>query len=260
MNCKTFCLTFTALLSNSAIWFPERTNDFIYFKEECKFTMKLKEDEELLKLIGNRLNWLITSQQFFHPFFDSENQCDEFFWLLIFYQFSQKRKEKQLKFFSPPREFFLSNHSNSFVRVIFRDQRINSSCLSYNEKRNLKILQSIRKNDFEAFITFFKDFQARYDFMILISVLNFQNDQKLYQILQIASNQEIYNLRNVFQYDHILMGKIDTILTAKFLEVEKFFSNGQIEFAKASYKKISAEKSDFLQIELDSFNSDSDSD
>ena len=257
---KHLLLSFVSFFSNSSLWTKENKEQFIYFAERATFTMKREDEDDILEFINDKIRWLLESKQFFHPFFHTTADQNPFIPLLIFFNFSQKLAEKY-KRFSAHSEFFTINFEQSnLVKYLFYHNRRQMFELSYNDKRNLKILKSIRKKDFATFLHFYENFPQRMQFIVIIATLTFQKEGELYHILKLSTDPEIDYLKQIFQCDYDLIEKINLICLSKFSEVKNYFEKSEFKLASTALKTlIHSTTPEYKEIHLDSFDSSSES-
>lgn len=251
-------MTFLSFLTNTHIWEKPNQEYFFYYSQRSEFHLKISDENEIIEGVNEKLNKLMKEDRCFDPFFNSNLTQNPLFFLLILFQFSPERKEKNIPPFRAPPEFFQLNHENNLIRYVFGDPHKSFSKMCYSECRNFRVLESIRNRSFEKFKTFFIDFENREIYICAIAVIIFKSEEQLYQIISDLNDKELSFLRAIFQSDHTLLNKINELVSNKYSEVLKFFNKGNFQFGRAAFRKI-VEKKNLNVIIRDTF-SDSESD
>ena len=239
MDLHSFYLSFLFFVAQKEIWKPENRQNWKYLTKKIKFTLLRSEVQILLYKIPEVFEHLIQEDDF-HPFLDCTDLLNQFTSILLIYQFSKLRKSLNLLPLEGNKTFFLVNFNSYFLRYIFNDSRVSFNDLSFKERRNIKIFKEASEGNFDSFFNSFRNFPDRSKYAIIIGIINFSAERELYQIIDEATDTEIFYVKEFFHYENEFLNFVQKVRENKFSSILNLIHFG---FYEAACQELESNKS-----------------
>ena len=236
LNFEFFFMSFTKFFELKALWFEDEQKHWTLLTQKVTLTMMRNEAAVLLTHFYEFSDFLFKSNQNTHPMYMYLTEPDnQFSALALFYNFSRAREALNLPFFQAPNHMIFQSN---FAQFVFTD-RLRFSDLTVIERRNVRCLESAKNKEWSNFLIFFSNFEKRSSLITFVAILNFSEDEKIYEILKLCDSREISILQNFFHDDKEFLSRIYKIQAASFLEIKYFLNNHLYEFAMKAIKNAS---------------------
>ena len=235
-NFEFFFLSIISLLSFKELWFEDHQENWRILAYKATITVLQSDAPYLVDRLYEFYDFLCKSQQADHPFYCFNDDENQFFAFCLFYNFSKERLQSNLPAFRIPPSVLAK--SDNFVRYCFSD-KFKFSNLSFNDKRNVRILEFSQNQDFVNFIRLFSNFKQRPILLSFVAIMNFQSQKMVYEIVKHCNYTEISFLLKIFKRDQQLTNLIQKVEENKFLKIHNYLNNGFYDIALGQIQNVS---------------------